>query len=151
MFSNPIPHHWYDSILTSASWCWSCNVILQCLGWIIAQMTKRTNERYGMSFPAMWSVFIDIHFDVSFKRLRIIYLICGVENDDKVIVLLVNHYWQLGAVHRWVSSRVDTYLGLICSARLQHLTHAQILDHYTNWYTLYWNIKTFRPSLVLVI
>ena len=54
----------------------------------------------GMSFPAMWSVFIDIHFDVSFKRLRIIYLICGVENDDKVIVLLVNHYWQLGAVHR---------------------------------------------------
>ena len=107
-------------------------------------------QMIGMSFPAMWSVFIDIHFDVSFKRLRIIYLICGVENDDKVIVLLVNHYWQLGAVHRWVSSRVDTYLGLICSAQLQHLTHAQIFDHYTNWYTLYWNIKTFRPSLVLV-
>ena len=118
MFSNPIPHHWYDSILTSASWCKSCHVILQCLVWIIAQMRKRTNDRY-----ASWSHVASLqtsnmmchscnHNDMWW--FVIIYLICGVEDDDKVIVLLVNHYWQLVAVH---SRRVDTYLGLICSAR----------------------------------
>ena len=110
MFSNPIPHHWYDSILTSASWSKSCHVILQCLVWIIAQMRKRTNDRY-----ASWSHVASLqtsnmmchscnHNDMWW--FVIIYLICGVEDDDKVIVLLVNHYWQQASVHSSDISKV---------------------------------------------